>query len=489
MAPLSVTPLVAGAQLPRISALPEFWESSGSEVVEVAAAAGLVLDPWQVYAVEQACGMREDGQWSAFQVGINVARQNGKGSILEARELAGIFAFGERLIVHSAHEQATSSEHFRRLLDLIEGVPDFDQRVLKISRGKGMEGIELRGGQRILFKTRTGGGGRGFTGDFVVLDEAMILPDKFMAALVPTMAATSKTGNPQLWLTGSSVDQMNPNHDGVVFARLRKRALEGVERMAWMEWSAPGESPEELTGEQMGDPEMWALGNPGLGIRITEEYVRAEKNALRSREFAVERLGVGDWPSVDEQDDDGIRPELWSACLDVQSMVPGLVRFALDVKPDRSRAAVCVGGVRADGLRHMAVVKHDAGTGWVVDELKALMLESDRPVLIDSGGPAAAMIKELEEARIPLEKVDGREYSQACGALFDDVANLQVRHIGQPELTAAAMGASKRPLGDAWAWSRKTSAVDISPLVGCTLALWGARDGASVYSDRGVTVI
>jgi hypothetical protein len=83
----------------------------------------------------------------------------------------------------------------------------------------------------------------------------------------------------------------------------------------------------------------------------------------------------------------------------------------------------------------------------VVDELKALLLESERPVLIDGGGPAAAMIKELEEARIPLEKVDGREYSQACGALFDDVANLQVRHIGQPELTAAAMGASKRPLG------------------------------------------
>src|SRR5215207_3560166 len=224
MAPSSVTPLVAGAQLPRISALPDFWESSGSEVVEVAAAAGLILDPWQVFAVEQACGMREDGQWAAFQVGINVARQNGKGSILEARELAGIFAFEERLIVHSAHEQATSSEHFRRLLDLIETVPDFDQRVLKVARGKGMEGIELRGGQRILFKTRTGGGGRGFTGDFVVLDEAMMLPDTFMAALVPTMAARSKTGNPQLWLTGSSVDQMNSKHDGVVFARLRKRA-------------------------------------------------------------------------------------------------------------------------------------------------------------------------------------------------------------------------------------------------------------------------
>jgi hypothetical protein len=34
-------------------------------------------------------------------------------------------------------------------------------------------------------------------------------------------------------------------------------------------------------------------------------------------------------------------------------------------------------------------------------------------------------------------------------------------------------GGAKRPLGDAWAWSRK-AAVDISSLVAVTLALWGA---------------
>jgi hypothetical protein len=33
--------------------------------------------------------------------------------------------------------------------------------VLRAPRGKGMEAIELRDGSRILFKTRTGGGGRG----------------------------------------------------------------------------------------------------------------------------------------------------------------------------------------------------------------------------------------------------------------------------------------------------------------------------------------
>jgi hypothetical protein len=30
-------------------------------------------------------------------------------------------------------------------------------------------------------------------------------------------------------------------------------------------------------------------------------------------------------------------------------------------------------------------------------------------------------------------------------------------------------------LSDAWAWSRKSSAVDISPLVSATLALWALQ--------------
>jgi hypothetical protein len=41
--------------------------------------------------LERALGVREDGKWAAFEVGLDVSRQNGKGGILEARELAGLF--------------------------------------------------------------------------------------------------------------------------------------------------------------------------------------------------------------------------------------------------------------------------------------------------------------------------------------------------------------------------------------------------------------
>jgi hypothetical protein len=47
-----------------------------------------------------------------------------------------------------------------------------------------------------------------------------------------------------------------------------------------------------------------------------------------------------------------------------------------------------------------------------------------------------------------------------------------LRHIPHPALSAALAGAGKRPLGDAWAWDRRGTSVDISPLVAATLARW-----------------
>jgi hypothetical protein len=47
-----------------------------------------------------------------------------------------------------------------------------------------------------------------------------------------------------------------------------------------------------------------------------------------------------------------------------------------------------------------------------------------------------------------------------------------LRHLGQPELTSAITGACSRTVGDAWLWDRKSSDVDISPLVAGTIALW-----------------
>ncbi len=212
----------AGA--PRISHIPPAVSSTEREATELAELAGLVLDPWQRLVLDGALGERKDGKWSAFEVAVVCSRQNGKGSIIEARELAALFlpSLGERFVVHSAHLFDTSLEAFRRLLFLIEETPDLDREVMRVVRSHGEEGIEVRGGRRIRFRPRSKGGGRGFTADCVIFDESHILPESAHGAILPTLSARPST---QVWYLASAPDQ-EVHRDALVLSRLRARGPE-----------------------------------------------------------------------------------------------------------------------------------------------------------------------------------------------------------------------------------------------------------------------
>src|SRR4051812_49912064 len=100
----------SGVQRPRVSNVPVYATSAGQEAADLAASAGLVLDPCQRLVLDGALGERPDGRWSAFEVGLLVSRQNGKGSILEARGLAGAFLFGGQPILPSGPKFQTAPE-------------------------------------------------------------------------------------------------------------------------------------------------------------------------------------------------------------------------------------------------------------------------------------------------------------------------------------------------------------------------------------------
>jgi hypothetical protein len=166
-----------GAQRPRVFSAPAFVSSLGDEAVELAAPRR--ARPRSVAAVRHpalAGPAREDGL-GGFRGRSERAAPERQGRTAEARELAGIFLIGEKLITHTAHQFDTSLEHFRRVEELIAG-PDFAKRVKKVDRSHGKEGIEFTTGQRIRFRTRTKKGGRGFSGDLVLFNEAMELTER-----------------------------------------------------------------------------------------------------------------------------------------------------------------------------------------------------------------------------------------------------------------------------------------------------------------------
>ncbi|MFF2650380.1 terminase [Streptomyces sp. NPDC058045] len=489
-------------QTPRLTTVPTNWlSSSGQEAAELAALAGLVLDPWQQLVLDQGLREREDGNWSAFEVAVNVPRQNGKGGIIEARELAGLFLLGEKLILHSAHEFKTSIVAFRRIEQLIMGCPDLRKRVLRVRRTTGEEAIELVTGQVLRFLARSGGSGRGFTGDCNVLDEAMILGDDAMGALMPTMSAVP---NPQIWYLGSA----GIGAPSVQLARLRRRADVAVESgkpdpsLAYFEWSVDAHrdecGPACTDHDNPDDPRAWATANPALGIRISEQHVRNERASLGSGGiFERERLGVGEYPSDSADTWQVIGEDAWQALAAADSAPADPVSFAVDMTPERSHVAIAVAGPWRGGT-HVEVVEHRPGTGWFKDRVRELTKKwGPRCWVIDSGSPAASLIGDLREALkvdpddesddpqllAPVVEAKARDVVQATGQFYDAVTEQALSHLAQAPLAAALAGAQKRPLGDAWAWARRIVSVDISPLVAVTLAKWGL--GAEVDDERG----
>ncbi len=323
-----------GSQRPRILSLPHDRHTNpvGDEAVDLANIAGLALDDWQEWLLRQSLYERRNGGWSAFEVAPIVPRQCGKGTIQEARQLTGLVILGEGLQIHTAHEYRTAAEHFRRMVQLVESCPDIARRVQRIRTAAGEQAIEMRSGARLRFIARGSGvSGRGLSGDTVYLDEAFALTDQMIGALLPTLSARP---NPQLWLPSSA-----PLSTSAVLHQLRKRAMEGDSpRLLYAEWSAADDhnvDPDNI--------DAWYQANPALGIRIDEEFVRAEREAMPEAEFLRERLGIPDPLPTSEAAAAKMPADAWQSTastvtFDVQ---PGECAFAYDVHDGWASICAC----------------------------------------------------------------------------------------------------------------------------------------------------
>lgn len=453
--------VLLGAQTPRLSRYPEGVGSDGAEAIELAERCGIVLDPWQRLVLDKFLGYRRDGKWSCPTCLLVVPRQNGKGEVLVVRMLAGLFLFGEKLITYTAHEFKTAQEHFRRIATVVETTPELAAMVERIRYAHGSEGIELKkehGGARLRFLARSRGSGRGFSGDCVILDEAYELPTEALDALIPTMSArmNETDAGPQLWYSSSA--GMETSFE---LARVRQRALEGSDRIGLAEWSAADDADPN-------DPEAVAQANPGLGIRLSMEFIETERDTLSEAGFARERLGV--WPSSQQFRE--IPEDKWKLVQDSKAAPKEPLVFGVDILPDRSAAAICVSDGKVIELTSTPETgwDHRQGTGWVVPRLRQLIEVHGGTVALDSGGPAAGLAEVLEADGIPVAKLTYGDLAIACGKLYDDIIDNKLDVIPATPLDTAVGGVTKRQAGDRFVWSRSASPVDVTPLVAATLA-------------------
>jgi phage terminase large subunit-like protein len=473
-----------GSQKPRIESYPLFHTTAGDDAIDLAAVAGLVMDPWQEHILRASLGERRDGKWAAFRACVVVPRQNGKNALLEARELAGMFLFNEKLIFHTAHEFKTTKESMRSLMQRIKDAPELLEQVAGFDEGepdkdlRGMKtgnsdpSITLKNGNRLVYAARSKGSGRGFTGDLVVLDEAYALKIEEIAALVPTMAAKSLDGNPQIWFTSSAG---MPDSD--LLASYRKQGIDkSSDRLAYFEWSADEDAASD-------DRRAWYRANPGLGYRISEEFIQDELDTFvledgDDKQFRRERLGI--WEKLGGE---SIFPTgVWAKQAAPDAAIVRDPIIAVDMRTGLKQCfVVAAAGADADGAGLVHIVHYETGINaewsedYVVDETcKILDKRGIGSVAVDNLAENELLIRKFEDRGVRVVKLNTRDMANGAVSITDALVNRRVHHTNNEHLNAAVAGAVKRTYGQEglYLWSQPKSTVDITALRAATEAWW-----------------
>ncbi len=446
---------------------------------------GRDLMPWQRQVADVALEVDASGLPAYRTVVLTVPRQSGKSTLLLSVFLQRCMSKfwsstgrpggtpGRQRCIYTAQTQKDARSKWEEdYVSDLEASTKLHRREFSVYRGSGREAIKFANGSQIGISASTEKAAHGKVLDLPVVDEAFAqVDDRLDQAFIPAMSTRRQA---QLWIVSTAGTPESLYLKAKVDAGrelVEKGANSGL---AYFEWSAPEDADPD-------DEDAWARCMPALGHTIDLSVVRAARLTLSTAEFR--RAYMNQW--VDRNAGERVLPiDEWNRCADPDSEIASRKTvLAVDVSRERESTSIAVAGWRDDGRPHVQVLVHRPGTDWVVREVLRLRQEiGATAIVLDAAGPAASLLPEFAEWERPREGAvvpdwvivtTARDMTQACGAFYDDVMNGRVRHLKQGPLELAASAARKRELLDTWAWGRKQSGSDITPLVACTLAHWG----------------
>ncbi len=493
---------------------PDYTGGCGNQVAEEVldwASNYWTLDDWQLWSLTEGLGVKSDRRWSATTCCEILPRQNGKGTILEVRELAGLFVLGEKEVTHTAHLFSTGIKHFKRCVEIVENNNDLMKWVKKpggIIRSHGFEAIVLKSKPTLIFGpantqvtksyermlqfiARNDRQGRGFTGNCLVFDESMFLTAEQIGAARPALRAVA---NHQIWIMGSAGTK-----DSVEEARYYERILRGDNQIFGAMWGGVKlHKPECPRDRQHGretndfvvnctlhddrdDPKVWARSNPAMGIRVEQDTFEQEITDLDFTEFNREILNVGEWPEHGEHWSIVDKDQWEFLTLSSLGTVPPIV-VAVDVDEDSRTAAICAAWMSGDNKRIVVYNPQGCvqeGTDWVIPKLTALYKGEWKvaKIVVPKDGPAAGLGDSIELKFRDRVIRPGPSDQAAALAFFTQQVNANViGHASRAKNGAMyeALGTAEvRIVGDAGKTvKRKDATVPVSPASTAILSAW-----------------
>ena len=423
---------------------------------------GSGLDPWQRVFVRHLSADRGGGL-PAPEVGLTVARQNGKSWVMLAYILDQLLE-GKR-VVHCAQRIDLARSHWQllnRLFDPKEQVaPPLASLHVRSDKSRGNERLDLVNGGMYRVVAANGEASRGLDAiDLVFMDETRSQRTwEAFAALEPTLTTSPA---PQLVMASNAGSEQS-----VVLNAWRDRgrlAAAGAadDPIVWCEWSAhPDRALDDVDG--------WAEANPNLGHRFPVSRLQATRRTLADDPnlFRTERMcqWIGaDEPAIDRTEwhrlgDPDLPPP--------KPGDPGLVMvLAVDPPPAKGGAVLMLGRQLPDGRVAVGVLdKWVAEPGGQVSDrdLADTVVErwrQWRPTRVGyNKHTAAGAVHLLTRRSLPLVDLKGSKFFDGCGLMAELVSTGMLVHTADP-LVDEQVGWAGRELmrnGNGWFLSRRRS--------------------------------
>ena len=433
----------------------------------MAALLGWKLFPWQVDTVDVAGEYDPVTKIPSYRtVGVGVARQNGKTTLICAR-IARQLIPPRQTVAYTAQDRGLAKTKWDEHVDLLMSTP-FADRVARIDRTNHNEMLIMENGSRYLPVTpNSRKAGRSLSIDLAVVDEAHAHETMgVISAIAPTMAARPHA---QIWLLSNAGDIRSGLWKHYTDVG-RLEVDNPASTMCWFEYAADVEA-------DVYDHQAWQDANPSLGLSggVLETALSDGALTMDRDTFLREHLNI--WTTANTIT--GIDAVTWAACRRDDLMPTKPVAFGLDFTPERDRGALSVAGrSESEDIITIELLESGADLDRIVARTAEVANTWNGLITIDRGSPAASAIPALEKltsdkkGNHKVRLIPLTDLVRACGDFHDAASHARLSHRGDYRLTDAVTSATKRSVGESWAWARRGNA-DITPLVASTLAYWG----------------
>lgn len=519
--------MILGAEVPRIFTPPrrELTPETTHGFAAIAFAEqvlGVQLFPWQKWLLVHALELddTDPGRYRYRFVVVEVARQNGKTMLMLILALWHIYALDSGMVIATAQDLANAERAWGEAVEWAQADEELSELIEKINLGH-PKFMKLVTGCQYRVAAASRKGGRGFSGDLILLDELREHQSwDSWSAVTNTMNARPRA---QAWAFSNAGDALS-----VVLRYLRAQAhrelgwpdgdadadiLEELDEemaeyladtadeqvLGWFEWSADPES-------RRTDRTAWAQANPSMNHTdivencVTERAIAAALRTNPPHQFEIEVLCR--WLSMAEA---GPFPEgSWRETVD-NAAVPAAdtPRFlGLAMSWNRGRVYVARAARDDDGHPVVGIAADRAGTDWVIPWLIEHRDTYSGIVIQSNGAPETSLIDDIGQAlladgapaNLPIISWAGPDLGSATGIMFDRLDKRRLRHLAHPGLDAAATSAAVKILSQgAWVIDLAASPSDAAPLKAAIGAVWATETAAptrrSAYEKEDLLVV